>query len=98
MKEITYTVSVKDLVAKFDECDYVKVEFYANGDSDILNEDAYGYPEELAYILHFTRADFEECNNDIDSFYTWVTSGEDEVVTWDAFDEPQYAINIKWAK
>lgn len=98
MKKITYTINVKDIVAKFDECKYVKVEFYADGNFDILDDDAYGYPEELTYILHFQRADFEECDNNIDTFYTWVASGEDEVVTWDAFDEPQYTISINWTK
>lgn len=100
MEKITYTVSVKDLVAKFDECEYVKIEFDADGDYDILDENAYGFPEDCIYTLHFERFDFEECNNDVKQYADWLYGSQDYIEVQESpyDDEPQYGISINFVE
>lgn len=99
MQNLNYTISVKDLIAKLEECEYVKIEFYKDGDATIMDENACGYPDKTAHIEHFGRADLEECGKDINIYTDWLgVSWMCGIEVYDGVYECAYNIHVNWVK
>lgn len=53
IKDITYTISIKEIDEMLKEHEYVKILFYKNNDGSIIEEQTYGYPpnKKTTYII-----------------------------------------------
>ena len=99
MQDITYTINVNDLIEALKEYEYVKIEFYKDGDFTIMDENACGYPDKTAHIEHFCRADLEECGKDINVYTDWLgVSWMCGVEVYDGVYECAYNIHVNWVK
>lgn len=50
-KDITYTISIKEIDELLKEHEYVKILFYKNDDGSIIEEQTYGDPPKTTYII-----------------------------------------------
>lgn len=103
-KIITYNINVNDLIEALKEYEYVKIEFYKDGDFTIMSEVAPGYPNEAIHTENYDLYDFEDCNSNIDEYTNWLESvwfnGLD-VERYDEFTNTVYVdhtICVNWVK
>lgn len=104
MQDITYTIKVNDLIEALKEHEYVKIEFYKDGDFTIMDENACGYPDESIHTEPFDLYDFKDCNSDVNEYTDWL---EDvwfkglEVSEYNEFQNTRYVnytIRVNWVK
>lgn len=103
-EKITYTINVNDLIEALKEYEYVKIEFYKDGDFTIMSETSAGYPNEAIHIEPYDLYDFEDCNSNIDEYTNWLESvwfnGLD-IERYEEFENAvyvDYTIYINWIK
>lgn len=68
----TYNIKVNDLIEALKEYEYVKIEFYKDGDFTIMSEAAFGYPNEAILAENYSIYDFKDCNNNAEWFTNWL--------------------------
>lgn len=98
-KAITYNIRVNDLIEALKEYEYVKIEFYKDGDYIIMSEAAFGYPVDAIHTEHYYLNDFEECNNNIKDYADWLESSWfDDVDVYNKYDKFRATIHVNWLK
>lgn len=72
-KDITYTISVNDLIEAVKEYDGAKIEFYKDGNFAIMGILDDGRPVESIYNKYVYASDFyEDEDGDVEKFANWL--------------------------
>lgn len=95
---ITYNIKVNDLIEALKEYEWVKIEFYKDGNFTIMSETATGRPDEAIHTEKCSIYDLEYCDNNV----KWFTDMLEK--TWvDGFDTYKHngfqaTIYVNWVR
>lgn len=98
-KTITYNIKVNDLIKAIKEYEYVKIEFYKDGNFAIMSEEANpGYSDEAIDIKSFSIDDFKYCDSNIELFTTLLKSPWFDSFDAYKYDDLEPTTHVNWIK